>query len=117
MGGKLKGYGIFRKEIPGYRASNLYFLKYKIGSSINIKDVEVIKMVKKYLQMRLFVFFCQILALQDRLSEKNSPLPPLGLFRFDAAVLGRDLDRSGFRKRICHFGIAWIMAQEWQRTE
>ena len=38
--GKLKGYRIFRKEIPGYRASNLCFLKYKIGSSINVKDVE-----------------------------------------------------------------------------
>ena len=41
LGGKLKGYGIFRKEIPGYRASNLYFLKYKIGLSINIKDFSV----------------------------------------------------------------------------
>ena len=27
LGGKLKGYRIFRKEIPVYRALNLYFFK------------------------------------------------------------------------------------------
>ena len=38
------------------------------------------------------------------------PIPPLGLFRFAAVVLGRDLDRNGFRERTCHCVIAWIMA-------
>ena len=38
------------------------------------------------------------------------PIPSLGLFRFAAVVLRRDLDRNGFRERICHCVIAWIMA-------
>lgn len=69
---------MFRKEIPGYRASNLYFLKYKIGSLLNIKDVESENNGQRYLQMRLFVFYCQVLGFQGSMSkEKIHPPPPL----------------------------------------
>ena len=50
------------KEIPRYHVSNLYFLKYKIGTLIKIKYVESKKNGQKYFQMHLFVFPCQILA-------------------------------------------------------
>ena len=53
---------------------------------------------QKYFQMHMFVFFCQILALQDSLSEKNSPPSPLGLFGFAAAVLGTISTREDFVK-------------------
>ena len=61
--------------------------------------------------MRLFVFFVRSCPYKTVCPRKTLPLCPLGLFRFPAAVLGRALDRSGFRERICHCGIALIMAQ------
>ena len=89
--------------IPGIKL--VFFFKYKKGSLINIKNLESEKIGQKYLHMLLFVFYCQILALQIL-----TP-PPLRALSFCRCWPGARFQPGGFRGRICHRGIASIMVR------
>ena len=76
-GGGLKGNGIFRKEIPGYRALNLYFLKYNVGLLINIKDVKSEKMIKSIYKCVCLYFSVKSWPFKTVCPTKTLPPSPL----------------------------------------